>query len=1108
MLQSGPLFDLRIGLVLFGGVSLAVYMNGVVQELLTLVRASQTQDPKNPYTRLLQAAGAEVHIDVIAGSSAGGLNGLVLAKALVTGSDAVVGMSDLWKRVAQVDQLVQTDEPHALFSGTLMEENLYKVLREMSESPNPELANQVPVFDCFITATDLKGRAVTRQDLFKNQINALRNQHTFHLKKRTRAADGRSYDQNDFLYKGENEAEVNRTRDAVLAKLGRATSAFPGALPPQNLTRQESARAKLEHLMPDTERDEVWFSDGGILMNKPFAPVVKTIFARSAEGPVERVLLWLDPAPQTAPASQGTVTAPEPHILEILAAALVLPRNEDVTAYLDQVKQQERFRDRIKEALHQVEEALNAGGTVLDGDPGPIVRGYQQVREQFAWSFLTESLRESFRQATWAAELPELLVGQLKGRFEGQALDYCDVEYHIRRLHYMLLMLEENIKQDSAIADERLLQLRRARAGQLERHLWNALEDWRNARWLLSCLATQGEEKELQAAFRELHEANAPTTEQVSAAVDRLEGWLRKVHAKAAAEERCAWEKAAEFPVAPAPAIAPQLLSERLQSASEAFGARDVLLFPMAQMGQWAEWDPITVGQISPGPTPWVPRPAHEKLASEVLGAFGGFLDPRWRHNDILWGRLDAAEMLCRLLVHEAGDYVREKGPLQRMADECLEQRYREILLEEIEILDMNRLQARYLQARSAWTNLTALQPAGMIPPELGKALGEAPAEFREAFEKFVQEAAPAALEEFPPGLKDRELILKAPIQVLRDYLTFDHDLGEARVSDLKPQVVVTGLLGGLKNLVQVLGRTSPGAAPIFKTMGNVLAGIIRPLLVIAQFLIPRGPLGRLVRALLVACTLGAVALPTLQLLGLITLAPAGWAVTGALLLPLAGMLLFAVGWAALAAAAIALALLAAAAWLLHGAGLSLAAPFAGLSGPGQLPLFLGLLALTLLAAALMLGLGRLPRTRTAPRRIISLELVKSVAEAQQILADWRREDEHADRRAAFQIGADFLFILGYAPLLALCAGLGGQALGALWPPLALVGGAMAWLQLLAGALDMVENIALMQLLLGTRSEGWPTLARSCARLKFWLVGAGLLFALPGLAYLFGVWPR
>jgi hypothetical protein len=109
------------------------------------------------------------------------------------------------------------------------------------------------------------------------------------------------------------------------------------------------------------------------------------------------------------------------------------------------------------------------------------------------------------------------------------------------------------------------------------------------------------------------------------------------------------------------------------------------------------------------------------------------------------------------------------------------------------------------------------------------------------------------------------------------------------------------------------------------------------------------------------------------------------------------------------------------------------------------------------------------------------------------------RADETPGRRAALQLGADYVFILGYAPLLALLSGLGALQLGAYWQPLATFGVLVAWGQLLAGLLDMVEDLGLIQVLAGTRNEAWPRLARYCAQAKFSLVGLGITVGLFGL---------
>ena len=85
--------ELRLALVCYGGISLAVYMHGITKEIWRLASASRAfadRDPPAPgsqgvYLALLQEIEDEtgirlrVLIDIIAGASAGGINGVFLA---------------------------------------------------------------------------------------------------------------------------------------------------------------------------------------------------------------------------------------------------------------------------------------------------------------------------------------------------------------------------------------------------------------------------------------------------------------------------------------------------------------------------------------------------------------------------------------------------------------------------------------------------------------------------------------------------------------------------------------------------------------------------------------------------------------------------------------------------------------------------------------------------------------------------------------------------------------------------------------------------------------------------------------------------------------------
>src|SRR4029077_19534599 len=122
--------ELRIALVCFGGISLAIYMHGITKEILKLVRASSAlhavadrsrrakasfferidrndpeYDTEEVYFDLLREIGRTVElraiVDIIAGASAGGIKGTMLARA-VSHDRPRDALRDLWLENADV----------------------------------------------------------------------------------------------------------------------------------------------------------------------------------------------------------------------------------------------------------------------------------------------------------------------------------------------------------------------------------------------------------------------------------------------------------------------------------------------------------------------------------------------------------------------------------------------------------------------------------------------------------------------------------------------------------------------------------------------------------------------------------------------------------------------------------------------------------------------------------------------------------------------------------------------------------------------------------------------------------------------------------------------
>jgi predicted acylesterase/phospholipase RssA len=93
--QSYAKQEIQLAVVLNGGVSLAVWMSGVTLELHHMRYRSAHH--WSTFRELLDVLGATARIDVIAGTSAGGLNGAFLALGKVHHRDLAL-MRDLWAK--------------------------------------------------------------------------------------------------------------------------------------------------------------------------------------------------------------------------------------------------------------------------------------------------------------------------------------------------------------------------------------------------------------------------------------------------------------------------------------------------------------------------------------------------------------------------------------------------------------------------------------------------------------------------------------------------------------------------------------------------------------------------------------------------------------------------------------------------------------------------------------------------------------------------------------------------------------------------------------------------------------------------------------------------
>ena len=133
-------------------------------------------------------------------------------------------------------------------------------------------------------------------------------------------------------------------------------------------------------------------------------------------------------------------------------------------------------------------------------------------------------------------------------------------------------------------------------------------------------------------------------------------------------------------------------------------------------------------------------------------------------------------------------------------------------------------------------------------------------------------------------------------------------------------------------------------------------------------------------------------------------------------------------------------------------------------------------------------------KTAAAPGGIVTFELIGTMEGSQQIINSWQGDTMIW---AGINLGLDFLFLTLYGLTIALACLLVSEKV--LSPFMKKVGIWLAIGVLAAAVLDVVENISLINLLLGSDNASLPVLAKWCATPKFVLVLLSLLYVLGGI---------
>ncbi|PEQ11287.1 patatin [Novosphingobium sp. PC22D] len=408
--------ELRIALVCYGGISLAVYMHGVTKELWKVLRASRASwSGGNPgggveqvYNRLFETLRDEhglrlrVMTDIVAGASAGGINSVFLAQAIHSG-ESLEPLTELWLSKADVDVLLDPDArpvsraakfwatplvsyllnrpgnevsrsvaPETAaevreklsrlirsrwfeppFSGIGFSRLIFEALEAMAASPEgPPLLPPGHPLDLFATATDFSGQL---QPLYLHSPPlVLESEHRLTIGFRAHVPP---------------EAGRRLAPPFELVLAARATASFPGAFPPLMLAEidrlaEETGKgwptrtSFLKRTMPEHVRvgdvDAIALIDGSVLVNAPFGDAISVLRERPAHRELDRRFVYIDPVPaDTDPDRSSRAEAPG-FFTTIFGSLSAIPREQPIRDNLEALEKRSRETATLRAVIDAV----------------------------------------------------------------------------------------------------------------------------------------------------------------------------------------------------------------------------------------------------------------------------------------------------------------------------------------------------------------------------------------------------------------------------------------------------------------------------------------------------------------------------------------------------------------------------------------------------------------------------------------------------------------------------------------------------------------------------------------------------------------------------------
>ncbi len=569
-----------LGLTFYGGVSLAVFEAGVAYELVRAVQFSRAREALD-----------DLHIDVITGTSAGGLTVVQLAAALAgKNPDGVLSrMLSMWANTADVGELLPGKDfkKQGLLDNRVIRSGIEEMLKTANSGSSTGSALEKDL-DLLLTVTNFTG---LREPVFlPPEADGARAPDVFPSMRHCE-------------YERFSARDINTPSQwPGLVQAAACTAGFPAAFPPV---------VKKSRSLPGEVQDRFVYLDGGLKDNWPLGVALEEIRRRPAP---KRKYLFVDPSDTARVPDYGGPEAQQPSDdpCSILGRLLSVARSDSVYWDLERLRKTNNRLDILKELSPLVFEQKDLC-RLLGGLHSRVAANSFNHEARALWLMIPGSAAGLDRLRRFWEKIDSIPRYTLRSRAE----EYLRLARDLGRITpetfaKLHLSLDQPQPWNGYYRAVRAIEDLAPHFRNLRFRVWRELYRPSNGR------------RPMQTLPRELTDAIESRLQELLECSLRLQK-ERTALAKAFFQE----------------AGLPEFELQQFYAYAEAMQVLESLA-GLTGTGR------MEIGRISPFDIyePSALMRDQHPLAGGALGAFGGFLSKNWRLNDFMVGRL---AMRCRL---------------------------------------------------------------------------------------------------------------------------------------------------------------------------------------------------------------------------------------------------------------------------------------------------------------------------------------------------------------------------------------------------------------------------------------------------------------------------